>query len=56
MDVVGRSVRGGQTLDLTPREFDLLGYLVRHQGHVVSREMFTRDVWREAAAIRRWTT
>lgn len=49
MDVVGRlATRGGQSLDLTPREFDLLEYLVRHQGHVVSREMITRDVWREA--------
>jgi two-component system copper resistance phosphate regulon response regulator CusR len=48
MDVVGRlATRGGQTLDLTPREFDLLEYLVRHQGHVVSREMITRDVWKE---------
>ena len=49
MDVVGRlATRGGQTLDLTPREFDLLEYLVRNQGHVVSREMITRDVWHEA--------
>lgn len=49
VDVVGRSVaRGGQVLDLTGREFDLLEYLVRHQGHVVSREMLTRDVWKEA--------
>ncbi len=50
MDIVGRVVkRGGQVLDLTAREFDLLEYLVRHQGHVVSREMLTRDVWREPA-------
>jgi two-component system, OmpR family, copper resistance phosphate regulon response regulator CusR len=49
MDVVGRSVtRGGQTLDLTAREFELLEYLLRHRGHVVSREMLTRDVWKEA--------
>jgi len=48
MDVVGRlAARGGQALDLTPREFDLLEYLVRHQGHVVSREMLARDVWKE---------
>ena len=50
VDVVGRAVvRSGQTLDLTAREFDLLEYLVRHQGHVVSREMLARDVWKEAA-------
>ncbi|MGA2135988.1 MAG: response regulator transcription factor [Bryobacteraceae bacterium] len=50
MDVVARSVRrAGQTLDLTAREFELLEYLLRHQGHVVSREMLTRDVWKEAS-------
>jgi DNA-binding response OmpR family regulator len=50
MDVVGRSVtRGGLALDLTAREFELLEYLVRHLGHVVSREMLARDVWKEAA-------
>lgn len=50
VDVVGRSVtRAGQTLDLTAREFELLEYLVRHQGHVVSREMLARDVWKESA-------
>jgi DNA-binding response OmpR family regulator len=49
LDAVGRHVcRGGQPLDLTAREFDLLEYLVRHRGHVVSREMLTRDVWKEA--------
>jgi two-component system copper resistance phosphate regulon response regulator CusR len=48
LDVVGRSVtRAGQELDLTAREFELLEYMVRHQGHVVSREMLTRDVWKE---------
>lgn len=48
VDVVGRSVtRAGQLLDLTAREFELLEYLVRHRGHVVSREMLTRDVWKE---------
>jgi two-component system copper resistance phosphate regulon response regulator CusR len=49
VDVEGRSVtRAGQTLDLTAREFELLEYLLRHRGHVVSREMLTRDVWKEA--------
>ena len=49
VDVVGRTVtRAGQTLDLTAREFELLEYLLRHQSHVVSREMLTRDVWKEA--------
>jgi DNA-binding response OmpR family regulator len=35
-------------LDLTAREFELLEYLVRHQGQAVSRDMLARDVWREA--------
>ncbi len=49
VDAVARSVRrGGQLLELTAREFELLEYLVRHQGHVVSREMLTREVWKEA--------
>ena len=48
MEVVGRLVtRGGKILDLTPREFDLLEYLLRNQGQVVSREMLIRDVWKE---------
>jgi two-component system copper resistance phosphate regulon response regulator CusR len=48
MDLVTRTVRRDtQTLDLTPREFELLAYLVQHQGRVVSREMLARDVWKE---------
>jgi DNA-binding response OmpR family regulator len=42
-----RAQRGGQELELTSREFELLEYLVRNQGRVVSREMLARDVWRE---------
>ena len=41
--------RGGRPLDLTPKEFDVLDYLARHRGHVVSREMLARDVWRVSA-------
>jgi two-component system copper resistance phosphate regulon response regulator CusR len=48
MDLLGRTViRGAQTLDLTAKEFELLEYLIRHQGQVVSREMLARDVWKE---------
>jgi two-component system copper resistance phosphate regulon response regulator CusR len=39
--------RAKQTIELTPREFELLEYLVRHGGLLVSREMLTRDVWKE---------
>ncbi len=48
MDLVTRRVtRGTQTLDLTSREFELLEYLLRHQNQLVSREMLTREVWKE---------
>lgn len=42
-----RASRGARTLDLTAREFELLEYLLRHQGHVVSREMLAHEVWKE---------
>src|SRR5262245_25365321 len=35
----------GRGLDLTPREFDLLAFLVQHPGRVVSREELLRKVW-----------
>jgi len=35
------------TVALTPREFDLLAYLVRNHGHTVTRQMLAKDVWRE---------
>jgi two-component system copper resistance phosphate regulon response regulator CusR len=50
MDAAGRVVsRNGKELTLTAREFDLLEYLLRQQGSVVSREMLARDVWQETA-------
>jgi len=45
--VTRRAVRGERSLDLTAREFELLEYLLRHQGHLVSREMLAREVWKE---------
>jgi len=48
VDLVARRVmRGDRPIELTTREFDLLEYLLRHQGHLVSREMLARDVWKE---------
>lgn len=41
--------RGGRPVDLTVREFELLEYLLRYQGQVVSREALARDVWKETA-------
>ena len=50
MDLVTRKVtRGGRTIELTAKEFELLECLLRNQGHVVSREMLARDVWQETA-------
>ena len=45
--VTRRATRGSRALDLTSREFELLEYLLRHLGHVVSREMLAREVWKE---------
>jgi two-component system, OmpR family, copper resistance phosphate regulon response regulator CusR len=48
VDLVSRrATRHGRPIDLTAREFELLEYLMRHQGHVVSREMLAHDVWKE---------
>jgi two-component system, OmpR family, copper resistance phosphate regulon response regulator CusR len=48
MDLVSRqAARGGEAIELTAREFDLLEYLLRHEGELVSREMLTREVWNE---------
>jgi DNA-binding response OmpR family regulator len=50
MDLVTRNVvRAGHSLELTAKEFEMLEYLLRHVGHVVSREMLARDVWRVTA-------
>ena len=45
--VTRRAARGERLLELTMREFELLEYLLRHQGHLVSREMLAREVWKE---------
>jgi len=48
MDVISRTVRrGSRVIELTTREYEVLEYLFRHQGQVVSREMLARDVWKE---------
>ena len=48
MDLVTRKVtRGSHLLNITAREFELLEYLLRHQNQIVSREMLTREVWKE---------
>ncbi|BCW89911.1 Transcriptional activator protein CopR [Alphaproteobacteria bacterium SO-S41] len=46
LDLLSRSAaRGGQAIDLQPREFLLLEYLMRHAGQVVTRTMLLENVW-----------
>lgn len=45
--VTRRVARAGQPIQLTVREYELLEYLVLHQGRVISREMLARNVWHE---------
>ena len=46
MDLLGREVtRGDTVIDLQPREFRLLEYLMRHSNQVVTRTMLLENVW-----------
>lgn len=46
MDLLGREVhRGDKRIDLQPREFRLLEYLMRHSNQVVTRTMLLENVW-----------
>ncbi len=46
MDLLRREVRrAGQPIELQPREFRLLEYLMRHAGRVVTRTMLLEQVW-----------
>jgi DNA-binding response OmpR family regulator len=46
MDCVTRKVtRKGREISLTSKEYDLLEYLLRNRGQIVSREMLAQDVW-----------
>ncbi|MDY0322817.1 MAG: response regulator transcription factor [Candidatus Carbobacillus sp.] len=38
-------LRGGEAIDLTPKEYDLLFYMARHRGKVLSREQLLNHVW-----------
>ncbi|MDE1907653.1 MAG: response regulator transcription factor [Rhodospirillales bacterium] len=37
--------RAGQKIDLKPREYEVLEYLFRHRGEVVTKTMLLEDVW-----------
>jgi len=46
MDLLARTVKRGSTeIDLLPREFRLLEYMMRHAGQVVTRTMLLENVW-----------
>jgi two-component system OmpR family response regulator len=46
LDLLSRQVRrAGQKIDMQPREFRLLEYLMRHAGQVVTRTMLLESVW-----------
>jgi len=46
LDLLSRRVtRGGRVIDLRPREFTLLEYLMRHAGRIISRTMILSQVW-----------
>jgi DNA-binding response OmpR family regulator len=46
LDPARRTVaRGGERIDLTPREFTLLDYFMRHPGRVLTRTMIAEHVW-----------
>ncbi len=40
-----RAEKGGKALELSPREFELLRYLIERKGETVSRDQLLEDVW-----------
>jgi two-component system alkaline phosphatase synthesis response regulator PhoP len=42
---VYRAKKGDEALDLSPREFELLRYLIERKGETVSRDRLLEDVW-----------
>lgn len=46
LDILARTItRGDKKIDLQPKEFALLEYLLRNKGHVVSKTMIMERVW-----------
>jgi DNA-binding response OmpR family regulator len=49
IDLITRKARrGNRPLQLTTKEYEVLEYLMRNEGQIVSREMLGRDVWLES--------
>ncbi len=54
VNLVSRTVhRGGRSISLQNRQLELLAYLISHTNQIVTREMISRDVWKESTAT--WT-
>ena len=52
VDISKKAVsRSGQTIDLTPKEFNLLLYLLRHRKKVVSKDDLAMNVWDESYGV-----
>ena len=52
MDLIARTVaRGGDVIDLQPREFRLLEVLMRNKGRVLTRTMLLERVWSPTAYV-----
>jgi len=52
MDLLHRTVsRGGNPIELTGREFQVLQYLLRMRGEIVTRAMLSRDIWGETGEV-----
>lgn len=54
VDLVTRTVfRGDRAIDLQPRQFQLLVFLIQHANRIVTREMIAESVWKQPEAT--WT-
>ena len=54
VDLVTRKVfRAKEQIDLQPRQFDLLAFLMTYSGQIVTREMIATGVWKDSSAT--WT-
>lgn len=52
LDLLARRViRAGEEIVLSPREFELLEYLMQHCNQTVTREELSREVWKEPAVL-----
>ena len=52
IDLITRKAScGGELVELTPREFDVLAVLANRCGDIVSREALAHDVWRQAGRL-----